>query len=224
MVVSLMKLDSELGEETRRIFQEHAPDSPFLEAVKSRALRERAAASTNHELQTQFNKSDERTVDEIQHQFTSDENHPVVDKFQHNQFTSDENHDHVDLHDHEIRLDKTLVESENDLTREHEWALPVVSRRSSLWNGVDDGEEEEGEDQKKKKFEMRRNRNRSDINNRSKRDNIPRRRDSWDYDEYLDRIEKNEVERIRRRSREEEGGRGEGRTWADIRRERANKK
>ena len=42
MVVSLMRLDSQLGDETRRIFQEHAPDSPFLEAVKSKALKERA--------------------------------------------------------------------------------------------------------------------------------------------------------------------------------------
>lgn len=205
MVVSLMRLDSTLGDETRRIFQEHAPDSPFLEAVKAKALQERAERAAEDEFS-----------------LSSSSSNNMMEDTPSTTFTSDENHDHGTLHDYETRLfkDESVTvkkeEEEEELTREHDWSLPMHSRggNSSLW-----GEEDSTKDDKHR--ETRWN------------DEKEEQEDMWDYNAYRNRIEKydNDDEKHNAKWREKDRRnntsgnrrRDAGRTWADIRRERAGR-
>ena len=209
MVVSLMRLDSTLGDETRRIFQEHAPDSPFLEAVKAKALQERAELAAEDEFSLSSSSS-------------SNTSNMMMEDTASKVFTSDENHDDGTIHDHETRLFKgeRVTVEEEELTREHDWSIPIQSRggnsssSSSFW-----GEDDSTKDDKNR--EIRSN------------DEKEEQEDMWDYNAYRNRIEKygdddekhnaRWREKERRKTRSDNHRRDAGRTWADIRRERASR-
>ena len=136
-------------------------------------------------------------------------------------FTSDENHDDETIHDHETRLFKgeRVTVEEEELTREHDWSIPIQSRggnssSSSFW-----GEDDSTKDDKNR--EIRWN------------DEKEEQEDMWDYNAYRNRIEKygdddekhnaKWREKDRRNNTSGNRRRDAGRTWADIRRERAGR-
>jgi hypothetical protein len=180
-----------------------------LEAVKAKALQERAERAAEDEFS-----------------LSSSSSNNMMEDTPSTTFTSDENHDHPTLHDHETRLfkdERVTVKKEEEekeeLTREHDWSIPIQSRggnssSSSFW-----GEDDSTKDDKNR--EIRWN------------DEKEEQEDMWDYNAYRNRIEKygdddekhnaKWREKERRKTRSDNHRRDAGRTWADIRRERASR-